>query len=117
MKAPDLSTGQAQLIVGILGVGVAVWAIYETKKAALAVKNGVVGTATAVGDYIANDKNVVNGAAKSVFGQENLQKAFDGFFDFFHPDMKAAREKADAAMTPTLTTESNKPLSSKPFRG
>ena len=108
MKTPQISTGQAQIIVGLLGLGVAIYAIYETKKAAAAVKNGVVGTAKAVTDYIADDKNVVNGAAKTIIGSDNLQGAFDTVFDFFHPDLKAARDRAARVSSPTIKVASVK---------
>lgn len=102
MKVPNISTGQAQIVIGLAGVAVAIYAIYQVKSGVTAVGHGTSAVANyvkdkvgAVGGYIADDKNVVNGAAVSMVGKDRLQGGFDSIFDFFHPDLKEAREKAN----------------------
>lgn len=83
MKIPKISQGQAQVIIGVGGLVVAVAALYYTKKAAtVAVEK--VGTAVKAINPV-NDKNIINEGANKLFGLDNKTASIGTkIYDFFN---------------------------------
>ena len=112
MKIPNISDGQAQIVIGLAALGVAVYAIYQVKSAVGSVGDGAKNVKDAVVNFVSDEKNPINGAAKSMVGESRLQKGFDKIFDFFNPDIKKQREQVEksyagkpaAKLSPLLTT-------------
>lgn len=117
MKIPNISDGQAQIVIGLAALGVAVYAIYQVQKGIGKVGDGAKAVKDSVVDFVSDEKNPINGAAKSVVGESRLQKGFDKIFDFFNPDIKKQREQAEKSiagkpavkLSPLLTTAVMKP--------
>lgn len=120
MKIPNISDGQAQIVIGIAAIGVALYAIYQVssgvRKVTDGVGNGVKAVKDSVVDFVTDEKNPINGAAKTVVGEQRLQKGFDKIFDFFNPDIKKQRQavestlKPSVKLSPMLTAESYQPV-------
>jgi hypothetical protein len=119
MKIPNVSDGQAQIIIGIAAVGVAFYAVYQVShgigKISDGVSDGAKAAKDAVVNFVSDEKNPINGAAKSIVGEQRLQNGFDKIFDFFNPDIKKQRTesanitKPTVKLSPLLTTAVLKP--------
>lgn len=85
MKIPKVSNGQAQIIIGLASVGVALLALYYTKKTVSTVTTGVKTAAQAINPV--NDQNIINKGANALFGLDNKSASIGTkIYDFFHKE-------------------------------
>lgn len=112
MKLPDVSNGQAQIILGVAGLGVALAALYYTKKQVTDGLNAVNPT---------NDKNVINETVNGWFGFDNKTSSLGTWiYDKFNPEPKTTKTVAkpyESKITPKEATKAVAPfMASKDFR-
>lgn len=80
MKAPKISTGQAQVLIGVLGLAVAMYALYQTKDTIKSAANAV---------NPLNNDNVINKGANAIFGMDNKTESIGTkIYDLLHPEPK-----------------------------
>jgi hypothetical protein len=80
MKAPKISTGQAQVLIGVLGLAVAMYALYQTKDTIKSAANAV---------NPLNNENVINKGANAIFGMDNKTESIGTkIYDLLHPEPK-----------------------------
>lgn len=85
MKIPKVSNGQAQIIIGLASVGVALLALYYTKKTVSTVTTGVKTAAQAINPV--NDQNIINKGANALFGFDNKTESIGTkIYDLFHKE-------------------------------
>lgn len=119
MKLPQISNGQAQIIIGLAGFGVAVIALYYTKKSVTAVTDGVKTAAQAVNPV--NNDNIINKGVNAVFGLDNKTESIGTkIYDWVNEPKKqqtTPSKKADSKTTPSQAAKLVAPfMSSKDFR-
>lgn len=83
MKIPKVSNGQAQILIGLAGLAVALYAVYASKSA---IVNGAKAVGTAINP--ADPKNLANEAVtsvgKKITGDSNWSLG-TWFYDVTHP--------------------------------
>lgn len=95
MKLPNISTGQAQIIIGVAGLGIALAALYYTKKQVSDTLNKFNPT---------NDNNVINEGVNSWFGFDNkTQSIGTWFYDKLNPEKKPKTAPPKKAVQATQT--------------
>lgn len=78
MKLPNITTGQAQIVIGVAGLGIAIAALYYAKKQVSDTLNNFNPT---------NDNNVINEGVNSWFGFDNKNKSIGTWlYDIFNPE-------------------------------
>ncbi len=104
MKTPKISQGQAQVIIGVGGLLVAVIALYYTKKAADSVVTGASKVANAVNPT--NNQNIINRGFNALFGLDNKTESVGTkVYDFFNSGkQKAMAQKPVDTKKSTVTT-------------
>jgi hypothetical protein len=88
MQLPKISNGQAQIIIGTIGLAIGLYAIYQTK-------NTVAKAAQLANDALnpTKDSNIANKAANAVFGLDNKTASIGTkVYDFFHPEPPKAQQ-------------------------
>ena len=95
MKLPNITTGQAQILIGVVGLGIGLYAIYQTKSTVAAAANALNPT---------NQDNIVNKGANSLFGFDNkTQSIGTWFYDKFNPEKKPKTAPPKKAVQATQT--------------
>ena len=107
MKIPSVSQGQAQVLIGLGGLAVAIIALYYTKKGAEKVAEkvaeGVSKAAQAVNP--SNDKNIVNQGINKLFGFDNESQSIGTWlYDKFNSEQKTEPTAKPAPVKPVATT-------------
>lgn len=100
MKLPKISDGQAQIIIGTVGLGIAIYAIYQTKntvsKAAEIANNALNPT---------KDSNIVNKGANAIFGLDNKTASIGTkVYDFFNPEPPKAQQPVSTTINAPVGT-------------
>lgn len=118
MRMPSVSNGQAQVIIGLLGLGVAVVALYYTKKSVVAVADGVKTAAQSVNPV--NNENIINRGVNAVFGLDNRTDSIGSkIYDWVNKPKKqqTTSQKTESKTTPSQAAKLVAPfMSSKDFR-
>lgn len=82
MKMPKISTGQAQVLIGVVGIGIGLYSLYQTKET---VKNAAQATADAFNPT--KDTNLASKGARAVLGDDFVIDKIGGgvanIVDFF----------------------------------
>ena len=103
MKMPSISQGQAQVIIGVGGLLVAIIALYYTKKGAEKIAEGVSKAANAVNPT--NDKNIVNQGINKLFGFDNESQSIGTWlYDKFNSEQKTEPTAKPEPIKPVATT-------------
>lgn len=103
MKLPAISNGQAQIIIGLVGIGIALYAIYQTKDTI-----GKAAQATADALNPTKDTNLAYKATTGLLGEDfvidNIGGGVASLVNWFKKDDKQAQKAVPVA----LKTESKK---------
>lgn len=103
MSMPSISNGQAQVLIGLVGIGIALYAIYQTKdtiaKAATATKDALDPT---------SDKNLAYKATSGVLGEDfvidKIGGGVAGIVNWFKGE--DSKNKSVSVLKPVVLNES-----------
>lgn len=109
MKLPAISNGQAQIIIGVIGIGIALYAVYQTKET---LKQGGAAVKQALDPTDAN--NLASKGARGLLGEDFVIDKIGGGVDtvmgWFGKGTKADADAAQKAMINRYDSQLTKPV-------